>query len=151
MKKLLLSVLMMFLTLWVFGAVNQINSSANGTRVDGYYIVEDFNGTPSPTLTSSKPANLTATIDTYPANSTPSAKVVSSGYGGNVYFSISVTLPVGKMVADYDSLFFDLYIGSASNKQLMIYLNGTYVHKVSNNYLNGENVNKGIQKLLFQH
>ena len=149
MKKLLLSVLMMFLTLWVFGAVNQINSSANGTRVDGYYIVEDFNGTPSPTLTSSKPANLTATIDTYPANSTPSAKVVSSGHGGNVYFSISVTLPVGKMVADYDSLFFDLYIGSASNKQLMIYLNGTYVHKVSNNYLNGENVNKGIQKIAF--
>lgn len=140
---------MMFLTLWVFGAVNQINSSANGTRVDGYYIVEDFNGTPSPTLTSSKPANLTATIDTYPANSTPSAKVVSSGYGGNVYFSISVTLPVGKMVADYDSLFFDLYIGSASNKQLMIYLNGTYVHKVSNNYLNGTNVNKGIQKIAF--
>jgi len=149
MKKLLLSVLMMFLTLWVFGAVNQINSSANGTRVDGYYIVEDFNGTPSPTLTSSKPANLTATIDTYPANSTPSAKVVSSGYEGNVYFSISVTLPVGKMVADYDSLFFDLYIGSASHKQLMIYLNGTYVHKVSNNYLNGENVNKGIQKIAF--
>lgn len=149
MKKLIISVLLIFLTYCVFSTVNHVNSSINGTRINGYYMVEDFNGTPSPTLTSSKPANLTATIDSYPANSTPSAKVVSSGFGGNVYFSISVTLPVGKVVADYDSLFFDLYIGNVSNKQLMIYLNGTYVHKVSNNYLNGTNVNKGIQKIAF--
>ena len=115
MKKTLLLAFILYASFWSYGATKQVNTSANGTIINGHYVVEDFDGSPSPTLTVNKSTYLTATVAAHPANSTQAAKAVSSGHGGDVFFKFDVKLPSGKTLSDCDSLFCDLYVSSASS------------------------------------
>jgi len=146
MKKTLLLAFILYASFWSYGATKQVNTSANGTIINGHYVVEDFDGSPSPTLTVNKSTYLTATVAAHPANSTQAAKAVSSGNGGDVFFKFDVKLPSGKTLSDCDSLFCDLYVSSASYKKFDIYINDTKVHSISN-LIDGNNSNKGTQKI----
>lgn len=104
MKKLLLLIITFFCMHLVYGASKQTNASANGTIVNGYYIIQDFDGVaPVATTTGS-----TYLLDTYPvAGRGLSAKL--SVTSNNGYFTIPVTLPEGRVLSNNDSLLFDLY------------------------------------------
>jgi hypothetical protein len=148
MKKLLLSVLMMFLTLWVFGALKQINASANGTRVNGYYILEDFEGYAIDYSYPKSVTELSALVKASPTAPAEKAVLYSMGGSGtsNVYVKISTALPVGKVLADFDSIMLNRYLVSVSYKEFAIWINGTKVHKVQ---IHGSNLNQGVVKFAF--
>lgn len=115
MKKIILILNAFFSFYCAYGA------STNGTIVAGYYIVQDFEG--STTLTVNKSSNITATVFTpHPANSTYCTKAVSTGNNGDVYFTFPVSLPTGINLANFDTILYDFYIGSASYKKSYIYI-----------------------------
>jgi len=145
MKNLILTALALLISLACFSSVNQINSSANGTRVNGHYIVEDFEGYALDYAFPVNNASLSALVKASPTNASQKA-IYLSGTDNNRYFIKNVTLPTGKVLADYDSIYFDLYIESASYKDLELWIDGTKVHAV-NNLINGTAVNLGTQKI----
>lgn len=148
MKKLLLTVLTMFLTILVFGAVNQTNSTANGTRVNGYYILEDFEGYAIDYAYPKSVTQLSALVKASPTNAAEKAVLYSMGSSGasDVYVKISTALPVGKVLADFDSIMLNRYLVSVSYKQFAIWINGTKVHQVQ---IHGSNLNQGVVKFAF--
>ena len=64
MKKLLLLIITFFCMHLVYGASKQTNASANGTVVNGYYIIQDFDGD-APTFSTT---GSTCVLETYPVS-----------------------------------------------------------------------------------
>lgn len=145
MKNLISTTLALLISLACFSSVNQINSSANGTRVNGYYIVEDFEGYALDYAFPVNNASLSALVKASPINASEKA-IYLSGTDNNRYFIKNLTLPAGKVLADYDSIYFDLYIASASYKALELWVDGTKVHAIGN-LINGTNKDLGTQKI----
>jgi len=113
MKKLYLTPLTFFVALWCFGAVNQINSSANGTIIDGYLIVEDFEG-----ATASIGHQIIGGSGTTAINANPSGvgnSLLATNGGYSRWLQLSIILPVGKSLSDYESLYFDIYYGTSGD------------------------------------
>lgn len=142
MKKSLILMLTLFSAFCAYGA------SANGTIVNGYYIIQDFDGVaPVATTTGS-----TYLLDTYPvAGRGLSAKL--SVTSNNGYFTIPVTLPDGRVLSNNDSLLFDLYHLSGTFKQLRVHLGSTHagssqVYDFGSNFLAGTvPINRGTIKV----
>jgi len=143
MKKSLILMLTLFSAFCAYGA------SANGTIVNGYYIIEDFDGT-APTFSNT---GSTCDLETYPvAGRGKSVKL--SVTSNNGYFTIPVTLPTGINLSNNDSLLFDLYHLSATYKRLRVHLGSThegsssYAYDFGSNFL-GETVpiNRGTIKV----
>jgi len=149
MKKLFPLFLSLFVTIGLFGATNATQSSANGTRVNGYYMLEDYEGYAIDYSYPKSVAQLSALVKTSPTNASQKAVLYSMGSSGNsnVYIRINTALPTGKVLADFDSLLMNRYLVSVSFKQFAIWINGTKVHQVNN--LNGTNVDNGVVKFAF--
>lgn len=149
MKKLIPLLLSLFASIMLYGAVTNTQSSANGTRVDGYFMLEDFEGYALDYAYPKSVTQLSPLVKTSPTNPSGKAVLYSMGSSGtsNAYIKISTPLPTGKILADFDSLLLDRYLVSVSYKIFAIWINGTKVHQVSN--LNGTNINQGVQKFAF--
>lgn len=148
MKKLLLLIITFFCMHLVYGASKQTNASANGTVVNGYYIIQDFDGD-APTFSTTGSTYL---LDTYPvAGRGLSAKL--SVTSNNGYFTIPITLPTGINLSNNDSLLFDLYHFSGTYKQLRVHLGSTHANSSSvaydygSNFLGTTPTNKGTVRV----
>lgn len=128
MKKSLILMLTLFSAFCAYGA------SANGTIVNGYYIIQDFDGVaPVATTTGS-----TYLLDTYPvAGRGLSAKL--SVTSNNGYFTIPITLPTGINLSNNDSLLIDLYHLSGTFKRLRVHLGSTHANSSTVAYDYGSN------------
>lgn len=147
MKRILFLLIILCCTGLMYSVNHQINSSANGTRVNGYYILEDFEGYDLDYAFPVNNASLSAAVKANPTNGTEKS-IYLSGTDNDRYLIKNATLPTGKVLADFDSLFFNLYIASAQYKNLDIYINGTKVHSIGN-LIHGTNINLGVQKIAF--
>jgi hypothetical protein len=142
MKKLLFLMLTFFCVYCAYGA------TANGTVVNGYFIIQDFDGT-APTFSTT---GSTCVLETYPvAGRGLSAKL--SVTSNNGYFTIPVTLPTGITLSNNDSLLFDLYHSSGTFKRLRVHLGSTHANSsqaydFGGNFLGGTvPTNKGTVKV----
>lgn len=139
MKKISLILFLFSCTYLMYGA------TSNGTITEGWLTVEDFEGYTVGALLSVSKSDISAEVKAHPS-STQAAYL--SGSNNNHYFTVDVTLPQGKNLSDLTSLSLDLYIESASYKNLEIWINGTKVHSVSN-LINGTNSNLGAKEFAF--
>lgn len=104
----------------------QPGESLNGTVTDGWLMGEDFEvATEAPALFDyygNTPGG-TATIETQ-ANDKNTANKVAKFTGGNWNsgLSVSIKLPEGKTLADYDALDFDMYNYDMENKSIFVYI-----------------------------
>ncbi len=104
----------------------QPGESLNGTVTDGWLMGEDFEvATEAPALFDyygDTPGG-TATIETQ-ANDKNTANKVAKFTGGNWNsgLSVSIKLPEGKTLADYDALDFDMYNYDMENKSIFVYI-----------------------------
>ncbi len=144
-KELLLAFLVCSLTLLQQTA----NASSNGTIVNGYYIIEDFDGT-APTFSTT---GSNCVIETYPVEGRGQS-VKLSVTSNNGYFTIPVTLPTGINLSDNDSLLIDLYHLSGTFKRLRVHLGSTHANSSSVAYDYGGNflggtvpINKGTVRV----
>ncbi len=142
MKKILILILALFSAYWVYGA------STNGTVVNGYYIIQDFDGD-APTFSTT---GSTCVLETYPvAGRGQSVKL--SVTSNNGYFTIPVTLPEGRVLSNNDSLLFDLYHLSGTWKGLRVHLGSTHansglVYNFGDTFLGGTvPINRGTIKV----
>lgn len=127
-EKILILILALFSAYWVYGA------SANGTVVNGYYIIQDFDGD-APTFSTT---GSTCVLETYPvAGRGESVKL--SVTSNNGYFTIPVTLPTGINLSNNDSLLIDLYHNSGTFKRLRVHLGSTHANSSSVAYDYGSN------------
>lgn len=113
MKNLILTALALLISLACFSSVNQINSSANGTIIDGYLIVEDFEG-----ATASIGHQIIGGSGTTAINANPSGvgnSLLATNGGYSRWLQLSIILPVGKSLSDYESLYFDIYYGTSGD------------------------------------
>lgn len=120
-------------------------ASSNGSITDGWLTVEDFEGYTSGTALTVSKADISAVTKAHPV---ASQAAYLSGSNNNHYLIINATLPQGKNLSDLSSLAVDLYIESASYKNLEIWINGTKVHSAAN-LINGTNSNLGAKEFLF--
>lgn len=120
------------------------NGSSNGTIVNGWLIVEDFEGYAADASLLVDNAEISAAVKTLAL----SKAAYLSGANNNHYLIINATLPQGKTLSDYKSLSVDLHIESASYKNFDIWINGTKVHSVGN-LINGTNSNLGAKEFVF--
>jgi len=139
MKKTFLLLILLCCSYWIYGA------STNGTVTDNWLMVEDYEGYTLEDVLQVSNASISAVVKESPV-STQAAYL--SGANNSHYLIVNATLPAGKVLADLDSLSFDLYIESASYKNLEIWINGTKVHSVGN-LINGTGVNLGVKKFAF--
>lgn len=146
MRKLIPFLIGIFTTIILHGAVAKVNSSTNGTRVNGYYMLEDFEGYAIDYAYPKSVTQLSALVKASPTNTSEKAVLYAMGSSGNsnVYIRINTALPAGKVLADFDSIVFNRYLVSVSYKQFAVWINGTKVHQVNN--LNGTNVDNAVVK-----
>ena len=109
MKKLYLIFLMLIMALWCVG----MNPSANGTIIDGYLIVEDFEGATASIGHEIIGGSGTTEINANPDGIGNSLLATNGGYGR--WLQLSITLPGGKSLSDYESLYFDIYYGTTGD------------------------------------
>ena len=136
MKKLLLLIITFFCMHLVYGASKQTNASANGTVVNGQYMIEDFEGK---TLSESlemgnrfgQPIVGTATAIANPTSGSQKvAGIVITSGNYNTFLKLNVTLPAGKSMANFTHIAFDLYrsaSGDADYKKMYISVDGSTV------------------------
>jgi len=138
MKKSLLLIFALCSIVWL-----QVEAATtNGTVVNGYYIIEDFDGT-APTFSNT---GSTCVLETYPvAGRGQSVKL--SVTSNNGYFTIPVTLPDGVVLSNNDSLLIDLYHLSGTFKRLRVHLGSTHAGSSSVAYDYGSNFLGGTTPL----
>lgn len=137
MQRIITLIIIACCSLW-YGGIKLQAQSANGTVVNGYYIIEDFNGT-APTFSTT---GSSCVIETYPvAGRGQSVKLSVTSSSG--YFTIPVTLPSGIVLSNNDSLLIDLYHQSGTFKRLRVHLGSTHAnsstvaHDYGSNFLGG--------------
>lgn len=138
MKKSLLLIFALCSFVWL-----QVEAATtNGTVVNGYYIIQDFDGT-APTFSTT---GSTCVLETYPvAGRGQSVKL--SVTSNNGYFTIPVTLPTGVNLSNNDSLLIDLYHLSGQFKRLRVHLGSTHAGSSSVAYDYGSNFLGGTTPL----
>lgn len=104
----------------------QPGESLNGTVTDGWLMGEDFEvATEAPALFDyygNTPGG-TATIETQAKDNNSANKVAKfTGGNWNSGLSVSIKLPEGKTLADYDALDFDMYNYDMENKSIFVYI-----------------------------
>lgn len=152
MKKSYLFLLVLCIPFFSYSNVNMINTSSNGTVINGRYMVEDFENYSignSYTLNTSHDAGSTATIVASPTPVTGGNNACKLYANSSTldYILVNVNLPDGKVLADCDSLLLDLYVVSASYSNLRIWINNTVAYTSTGNIINGTNVDKGTIKI----
>lgn len=111
----------------------QPGESLNGTVTDGWLMGEDFEvATEAPALFDyygNTPGG-TATIETQ-ANDNNSANKVAKFTGGNWNSGLSVTikLPEGKTLSDYDALDFDMYNYDMEHKSIFVHIDNQAIRE----------------------
>ena len=119
MKKNTLLILTWVMATWVFGASTQIQSSANGTIVDGYYMLEDFEGETNAIsykmiqTNGNDASDGSVGIVEKPGGTGKSLHAVNGNY--DRWLQCSINLPTGKNLSDYEKLYFEIYYGTSGD------------------------------------
>ncbi|MDX9749239.1 MAG: fibronectin type III domain-containing protein, partial [Paludibacter sp.] len=135
MKKSLLLIFALCSFVWL-----QVEAATtNGTVVNGYYIIQDFDGT-APVYSTT---GASVTTPAYPITGQGNS-VRLEVTSNNGYFTIPVTLPEGIVLSNNDALVFDLYHQSGTFKRLRVHLGSTHagssqVYDFGSNFL-GDNL-----------
>lgn len=111
-----------------------VSASANGEMKDGWLIIEDFEAQPSVTTHNFQPGNGQTAVLTFiddPAGK--SGKVLSEvGPSWQEIVELTVTLPSGKTIADYDQIAFDYYSTKISYKNIKVMADNAEIFYSSN-------------------
>lgn len=114
--------------------IDDVELVLSATPENGFLTVEDFESRTSGEILNMKrwtPTDGTATVEANPTDATKkSVHIVTSA--NDALLKLNVTLPSGKIVADYESISFDIYMSAAySNnyKKMQLYIDGTKVYE----------------------
>jgi len=111
-----------------------VSASANGEMKDGWLIIEDFESQPSVTTHNFQPGNGQTAVLTFiddPAGT--SGKVLSEvGPSWQEIVELTVTLPSGKTIADYDQIAFDYYSTKITYKNIKVMADDAEIFYSSN-------------------
>lgn len=109
--------------------------AAVGDVTDGWLMLEDFEGTPSPTVfrPGSGEAKGTIEIVNIATEANPDNKAAQFVNGNwESGLQITATLPDGKTIADYKALKVDIYTGNTTYKEMKVYVNGALAYSQGN-------------------
>ena len=145
--------------LTLFSAFCAYGASANGTIVNGQYMIEDFEGK---TLSESlemgnrfgQPIVGTATAIANPTSGSQKvAGIVITSGNYNTFLKLNVTLPAGKSMANFTHIAFDLYrpaSGDADFKKMYISVDGSTVFEDAD-YIQQANTTTWTTKIYTLH
>jgi len=128
----------MLLSVYIFAQA----ASSNGTVVDGWLILEDFEGKALAEELSyvfiwgGANESGSAVVAENPTDATDKVAHISGGdYNG--ILSVNVTLPIGKVLADYEEISFDLYRNTADSdyKEMLVQANDEVIYYVVEEYI----------------
>ena len=114
--------------------IDDVELVLSGTPENGFLTVEDFESKNSGDVLNMKRWALidgTSTVEANPTDATKkSVHIITSA--NDALLKLNVTLPSGKIVADYENISFDIYMSAAyqnNYKKMQIYIDGTKVYE----------------------